>query len=51
MKVEKYSNDMFSDFFFLFQVRSDYLKEYAEHVDPEVAIQLGCIEMRYGTAV
>ena len=33
-------------FIFCPQVRSDYLKELAERVDPDVAIQLGCIEMR-----
>ncbi|CAL1531010.1 unnamed protein product [Lymnaea stagnalis] len=34
-------------FFYLYdQVRSDYLKEIADHIDPEIAIKLGCIEMR-----
>ncbi|XP_013077783.2 focal adhesion kinase 1 isoform X2 [Biomphalaria glabrata] len=34
-------------FYYLYdQVRSDYLKEKADHIDPEIAIKLGCIEMR-----
>ncbi|GFO19038.1 focal adhesion kinase 1 [Plakobranchus ocellatus] len=34
-------------FYYLYdQVRSDYLKELADHIDSDVAIQLGCIEMR-----
>lgn len=28
------------------QVRSDYLRDVADHIDSMVAIQLGCIEMR-----
>lgn len=31
----------------LLQVRSDYMKELAESIDTDVAIKLGCIEMRY----
>ncbi|XP_059144124.1 focal adhesion kinase 1-like [Physella acuta] len=34
-------------FYYLYdQVRSDYLKEIADLVEPEIAIRLGCIEMR-----
>ncbi|KAH9504131.1 putative serine/threonine protein phosphatase, partial [Bulinus truncatus] len=34
-------------FYYLYdQVRSDYLKEIADQIDPEIAIKLGCIEMR-----
>ncbi|BFY99899.1 hypothetical protein BsWGS_02941 [Bradybaena similaris] len=43
---ELFQRDKVTFFYLYDQVRSDYLKEYAEHIDPEVAIQLGCIEMR-----
>uniref|UniRef100_A0A0B7BAE7 non-specific protein-tyrosine kinase n=1 Tax=Arion vulgaris TaxID=1028688 RepID=A0A0B7BAE7_9EUPU len=43
---ELFQKDKVTFFYLYDQVRSDYLKEYAEHIDPEVAIQLGCIEMR-----
>lgn len=29
------------------QVRNDYMKDLAESIEPDVAIRLGCIEMRY----
>ncbi|BFZ17133.1 hypothetical protein BsWGS_20172 [Bradybaena similaris] len=32
--------------YFYDQVRSDYLRDVADHIDSMVAIQLGCIEMR-----
>ena len=32
--------------FGLFQVRSDYMRDLADLVDTDVAIKLGCIEMR-----
>ncbi|XP_056017629.1 focal adhesion kinase 1-like isoform X6 [Ostrea edulis] len=34
-------------FFYLYdQVRNDYMKDLAESIEPDVAIRLGCIEMR-----
>ncbi|XP_078319037.1 focal adhesion kinase 1-like isoform X5 [Crassostrea virginica] len=34
-------------FFYLYdQVRNDYMRDIAESIEPEVAIRLGCIEMR-----
>lgn len=34
-------------FYYLYdQVRNDYMRDIAEHIDPDVAIRLGCIEMR-----
>jgi hypothetical protein len=31
---------------FIFQIRNDYMRDIAENIDPDVAIRLGCIEMR-----
>nr|XP_011413792.2 focal adhesion kinase 1 isoform X9 [Crassostrea gigas] len=34
-------------FFYLYdQIRNDYMRDIAESIEPEVAIRLGCIEMR-----
>ena len=32
---------------FIFQIRNDYMRDIAENIDPDVAIRLGCIEMRW----
>ena len=29
------------------QVRNDYMRDIAEHIDHDIAVRLGCIEMRY----
>ena len=31
----------------MFQIRNDYMRDIAENIDPDVAIRLGCIEMRW----
>ncbi|RUS76887.1 hypothetical protein EGW08_015356 [Elysia chlorotica] len=43
---ELYQRDKVTFFYLYDQVRSDYLKEMADKIDSDVAIQLGCIEMR-----
>lgn len=43
---ELYQKDKVTFYYLYDQVRSDYLKEVADQIDPDVAIQLGCIEMR-----
>ncbi|PVD22981.1 hypothetical protein C0Q70_16241 [Pomacea canaliculata] len=43
---ELYSRDKVTFYYLYDQVRSDYMKELAESIDTDVAIKLGCIEMR-----
>nr|KAG5701159.1 hypothetical protein BaRGS_023268 [Batillaria attramentaria] len=43
---ELYSRDKVTFYYLYDQVRADYMKDLAEHVDTDVAIRLGCIEMR-----
>ncbi|XP_076440427.1 focal adhesion kinase 1-like isoform X3 [Babylonia areolata] len=43
---ELYSMDKVTFYYLYDQVRSDYMRELAEQVETDVAIKLGCIEMR-----
>ncbi|XP_070195798.1 focal adhesion kinase 1-like isoform X3 [Littorina saxatilis] len=43
---ELYSRDKVTFYYLYDQVRSDYMRDLAEQVDTDVAIKLGCIEMR-----
>ncbi|GFS03507.1 focal adhesion kinase 1 [Elysia marginata] len=43
---ELYQRDKVTFYYLYDQVRSDYLKEMADQIDSDVAIQLGCLEMR-----
>ncbi|XP_053394577.1 focal adhesion kinase 1-like isoform X6 [Mercenaria mercenaria] len=43
---ELYSKDKVTFYYLYDQVRNDYMKELAEQIDHDMAIKLGCIEMR-----
>ncbi|XP_048256196.1 focal adhesion kinase 1-like isoform X4 [Haliotis rufescens] len=43
---ELYSKDKVTFYYLYDQVRNDYMRDIAEHIAHEVAIRLGCIEMR-----
>ncbi|KAL3867719.1 hypothetical protein ACJMK2_040583 [Sinanodonta woodiana] len=41
-----YSKDKVTFYYLYDQVRNDYMRDMAEHIDSDMAIRLGCIEMR-----
>ncbi|KAL5016947.1 hypothetical protein ScPMuIL_006536 [Solemya velum] len=43
---ELYAKDKVTFYYLYDQVRNDYMKDVAEHIDIDVAVQLGCIEIR-----
>lgn len=43
---ELYTRDKVTFYYFYDQVRNDYMRDVAEHIDSDVAVRLGCIEMR-----
>ncbi|XP_041358012.1 focal adhesion kinase 1-like isoform X2 [Gigantopelta aegis] len=43
---ELYSKDKVTFYYLYDQVRNDYMRDIAEHIDHDIAVRLGCIEMR-----
>ncbi|XP_069128415.1 LOW QUALITY PROTEIN: focal adhesion kinase 1-like [Argopecten irradians] len=43
---ELYTKDKVTFYYLYDQVRNDYMRDIAEHIDADIAIRLGCIEMR-----
>lgn len=43
---ELFQRDKVTFFYLYDQIRNEYMRDIAENIDPEVAIRLGCIEMR-----
>ncbi|XP_062622322.1 focal adhesion kinase 1-like isoform X3 [Saccostrea cucullata] len=44
--ADLYTRDKVTFFYLYDQVRNDYMRDIAESIEPDVAIRLGCIEMR-----
>ncbi|XP_021343131.1 focal adhesion kinase 1-like isoform X2 [Mizuhopecten yessoensis] len=43
---ELYTKDKVTFYYLYDQVRNDYMRDIAEHIEADIAIRLGCIEMR-----
>ena len=46
LSVSSVDTRHFIVFILYFQVRNDYMRDIAEYIETDMAIKLGCIEMR-----